>query len=175
LLDGIDKTQLNDLVEACARLKKGFFCVVGPSDIFSYAIEELQSLFKIKEVIPGGKVIDMQTIDAYDVDELADAPPPILYFIGSDNTQVWEKIKIRRSRFITKNIIVIFFLNPVQYRHLADDIAAIASLMTATHYPLGAQRTLDDMGLEFQKRLYEVLDRIDKYEEKLNELIKQVT
>jgi ribonuclease BN (tRNA processing enzyme) len=173
LLDEIDKTKLNALVEACARLKEGFSCVVGPSDLFSYAIEELQKQFEIKEGIPGGKVIDMQTIDAYDVEQLADAPPPILYFFGFADIKVWEKIKIRRSRFIDKNIIVIFFLNPAQYRHLADDTASIASLMTATHYPLGAQRTLDDMGEDFQKRLHEVLSRIDKYEKKLNELIKK--
>lgn len=66
MLDGIDKTQLNALVGRCARLKKGFFCVVGPADLFSYAIEELQRQFEIKEGISGGKVVDMQTIDAYD-------------------------------------------------------------------------------------------------------------
>lgn len=173
MLDGIDKAKLSTLVEAGARLKKGFFCVVGPSDLFSYAIEELQKQFEITEGIPGGKVIDMQTIDAYDVEQLTDAPPPVLYFVGFADIQVWEKIKIRRSRFIDKNIIVIFFLNPAQYRRLADDIASIASLMTASHYPLGAQRTLDDMGEDFQKRLHEVLNRIDKYEGKLNELIKK--
>ena len=102
MLDGIDKAQLNNLVEECARLKKGFFCVVGPSNLFSYAIKELNNQFKIKEGIPGGKEIDMQTIDAYDVDWLADAPPPVFYFVGFADTQVWEKIKIRRSRFIAK-------------------------------------------------------------------------
>lgn len=173
MLDGIDKTRLYSLVEDCARLKKGFFCVVGPSDLFSYAIKELQRQFEIKEGISDGKVIDMQTIDAYDVDRLAGAPPPVLYFVGFADTQVLEKIKIRRSGFIAKNIIVIFFLNPAQYRHFADNIASIASLMTATHYPLGAQRTLDNMGEDFQKRLYEVLDKIDIYKKKLDKLIEK--
>ena len=100
MLDGIDKTRINALVERCAILKKGFFCVVGPSDIFSYAIEEFQSQLKIKEGIPGGEIIDIQTIDTYDVDRLAETPPPVLYFIGADNTQVWEKVKIRRHKFI---------------------------------------------------------------------------
>ncbi|MCP4220057.1 MAG: hypothetical protein GY765_35830 [bacterium] len=172
LLDERDISALDSLMEDATR-GTGFFSIVGSPEFFDSAIEELQRKFR-DNGMPAGEVIAMPAMDTYDVDELVGDLPPVIYFTGFAEPSVWEKIKIRRSIFLASNVIVIFFLNTSQFRMLADRYASIASLITNTNYPLGGQRTLDNMGEAFQNRLYGVLSRIDAYERKLDDLLQQV-
>jgi ribonuclease BN (tRNA processing enzyme) len=171
MLEKKDLNVLNSIIQD-TESAKGFFCVVGSVELFPYSIEELQFRFKNKGII-GGKIIDLQTIDEYAIDILMNPLPPVLYFINFTHSPIWETIKIKRDDFIAQQVIVIFFLNPSQYRQLEAQYTSIASLVKNKPYALGAQQTLDDMGGDFRNRIHEVLDRIDKYEKKLDELIQK--
>jgi hypothetical protein len=173
MLNEKDLINLDNLIRDAVRVR-GFFCAVGTPEIFPDAIKELQKRFEIEKGISGGRIIDMKAIDSREVKKLIEAPPPVVYFTGFAETPTWENILINRNEFIARKVIVIFFFNPSQNRRLSNEYPSIASLITATLYPLGGQHTLDDMGKEFENKLLEVLDRIDKYENKLKELIQKI-
>jgi hypothetical protein len=169
MLDNSDLNELKKLVEK-SLLNRGFFCIIGPLDLFKSAIEELEKEY-VSLGITGGVEIDLESITPDDVEDLAQQPPPVLYFTGFDNEDARERLGIRRDCFLRGDSITIFFLLPSQYREFAGKNTSIYSNTLDKQYSLGGQRTMDEMGDSFLNRLLMLLPEIDGYEERLNKAV----
>ncbi len=166
-MDRTDKKNIRNTFDMIQRVK-GFYCLLGPGELHRLAIEEFDRLFR-KSGQPVGAAIDLTGISIEDIEQLAEDCPPCLYLLGLPDDRGLRQIELKRDVFHSRKIILIFMLIPIDYKRFAE-----TAIWTTLRHEcrIGAQRTLDAMGDPFQRRLFEVLDRIDDYEENLNEVVK---
>ncbi len=146
--------------------------MLGPQAFFKPAMEELKREYA-SHGINGDVDLDLEAITADDIETLVRESPPIIYFRGFDNEEAWERLKVNRDWFVSPRRITVFFLIPSQYRDFVSKYSSIASLAAGTHYSLGGQKTMDDMGDPFLNRLHMLLDKIDDYEEQLDDAVNE--
>jgi hypothetical protein len=167
MLDGLDLHATQEIAER-ARIP-GFYCLVGPEELFLPTVEELRNHFA-QAGITNLAIANLATTTVDDIEQLATGAQFYACLYGKAAPLVLEQIELRRDTFLNRGRVLIFLLTPVDWRRLKKRTPAIFSHLKRKN-AIGAQRTLDAMGDPFQERLLDVLDKIDEYENHLTDVI----